>query len=102
MSPPSPQPQEAPPPSDGPHVATISHGGRFWDVYVEFDDDPRHPETYRALLCFSPSDLNEGESPFRTAAIIIEPSYEEALAKARAFEDHQLAGLLRSCLPEEE
>lgn len=100
MTSPTSPPQETPPPSDGSHLATISHGGRFWDVYLEFDDDPHRPESYRALLCFAPSDMNEGESPVRTATIIIEPSYEEALAKARTFEDHQLSGLLRSCLPD--
>ena len=40
-----------PPPSEGHHLATISHEGRFWDVYLEFEDDPRRPETFRALLC---------------------------------------------------
>lgn len=87
------------PPSEGQHLATIGHEGRFWDVYLEFDDDPRRPETFRGLLCFSPADANEGEEPVRTATIIIEPSFEEAMAKARDFEDHQLVGLLRSCLP---
>ena len=28
------------PPSSGHHLATISHEGRFWDVYIEFEDDP--------------------------------------------------------------
>jgi len=99
MSPDSRPPAEAPPPSEGQHLATVSHEGRFWDVYLEFDDDPRRPDSYRGVLCFSPSDLNEGESPVRTTSIIIEPSYEEALQKARGLEDHHLVGLLRSCLP---
>lgn len=86
-------------PSEGQHLATVGHDGRFWDVYLEFDDDPRRPETFRGVLCFFPADANEGEEPVRTTAIIIEPSYEEAVARARAFEDHQLVGLLRSCLP---
>lgn len=88
------------PPSDGTHLATISHQGRFWDVYVEFVDDPRAQDTCRALLCFSPADQNQGEQALRTTTILVEPSYAEALARARAFEDHQLIGLLRSCLPD--
>ena len=86
-------------PTDGQHMATIGHEGRFWDVYLEFEDDPRRPESFRGLLCFFPADANEGEEPVRTTTIIIEPSYEEAVARARAFEDHQLVGLLRSSLP---
>lgn len=93
-------PPERPAPSQGQHITTISNQGRFWDVYLEFDDDPRHPESYRGLLCFSPADLNEEEEPVRTGTIIIEPSYEEAVRKARDFEDHQLSGLLRSALPD--
>ena len=48
-APPNPSP---PPPSSGHHLATISHEGRFWDVYLEFEDDPRRPTSFRALLCF--------------------------------------------------
>jgi hypothetical protein len=88
------------PPSTGPHLATVSHAGRFWDVYVEFAEHSRHPETWRALLCFSPADRTDEEEPVRTTTIIIEDSYEEALDRARRFEDHQLVGLLRSCLPD--
>lgn len=93
-------PQELPPPSEGQHLTTVSHAGRFWDVYLEFDDDPGRTDTCRALLCFSPADRNEGEEPTRTAAIIIENSPQEATARARSFEDHQLVGLLRSTLPD--
>lgn len=100
MSQPPAPPPEPPPPSQGQHITTVSHEGRFWDVYLEFDDDPRRPDSYRALLCFSAADRNDGEEPVRTATIIIESSYEEAVAKARNMEDHQLAGLLRSALPE--
>lgn len=88
------------PPSDGRHLASIGHAGRFWDVYVEFADDPRYRDTFRALLSFSPADRNEGEAAVRTAVILIESSYEEALTRARAFEEHQLVALLRSCLPD--
>lgn len=93
-------PPEPPPPSRGQHLATISYEGRFWDVFLEFDDDPRRPGVYRALLCFSPSDLNTGEKPARTATIIVESSYDDALSKAKSFEEHQLVGLLRSTLPD--
>ena len=86
--------------SSGRHLTTLSHAGRFWDVYLEFTDDPRSPQTCRARLCFSPADRNEGEEPLRTATIIIERSYDEALSKAVALEDHQLSGLLRSVLPD--
>ena len=85
--------------SSGQHVATISHDGRFWDVYLDFEDDPRHPETYRGYLSFSAADADEEEAMFRTAAIIVEDSYEEAVRKARSFEEHHLAGLLRSARP---
>jgi hypothetical protein len=93
-------PHEPGPPSRGQHLATVSFQGRFWDVFLEFDDDPRRPEIYRGVLCFAPSDLNEGEQPLRTTAIIVEPSYEDAVRKARAFEERQLAGFLRSVLPD--
>ena len=93
-------PPELPPPSRGQHVATVSHLGRFWDVFLEFADDPRRPDVFRGLLCFSPTDLNEGETAARTTTIIVESSYEAALRKARGFEEHQLVGLLRSVLPD--
>jgi hypothetical protein len=86
-------------PSDGQHLATLSFDGRFWDVYVEFSDNPPRPESGRALLCFAPSDRNQGDKAVRTTTIIIEASSQEALARARALESHQLVGLLRSCLP---
>jgi hypothetical protein len=81
-------------------MATISHGGRFWDVYVEFADEAPDDYSARGALCFLPADANEGEQACRTAEILIENSREEALARARTFEEHQLAGLLRSCLPD--
>ena len=95
-------PPRPPPPSNGQHLATISHDGRFWEVYLEFSDDPRQPSSYRGLLCFSLADNEGEEAARRTTTIIIEDSYEEAVRKARAFGDHQLQGLLRSLLPEEE
>jgi hypothetical protein len=86
--------------SEGPHLATISEGGRFWDVYLEVVEDVRRPDTCRALLCFSPADGQERELPLRTAPIIIEPTYQAALEKARDMAEHQLVSMLRSCLPD--
>jgi hypothetical protein len=89
----------SPPPSSGQHLATISHDGRFWDVYLEFDDDLRRPDAFRALLAYSPADRGDGETMLRTIPIIIEPSYEEAVRRARELESHQLIAFLRSLLP---
>jgi hypothetical protein len=85
----------------GRHVATVSHQGRFWDVYLEFEDDPRRPDSCRGHLSFSPAD-GEGSKPVRTATIIIESTLDEALRKANDFTDHQLVALLRSALPNED
>ncbi len=87
-------------PTPAQHLATVGHEGRFWDVYMEFEDDPSQPRTCRARFRFDPADLNEGETPAHTATIIIEPSYEDAMRKARSFADHQLVALLRSALPD--
>lgn len=89
-----------PPPSSGHHLATISHEGRFWDVYLEFEEDPRRPTSFRALLCFFPGDPGDEEEASRTTIIIIENSYEEAMSKARGLDERQLQGLLRSVLPD--
>ena len=95
--------ETTPPPSDvpshGQHLATVSHAGRFWDVYLEFQDDPRRHDAYRAILAYSPADRNEGEHPLRTIPIIIEPSYEDAVRKARQLDNHQFVAFLRSLLP---
>jgi len=80
-------------------MATISHEGRFWDVYLEFEDDPRRPDTFRALLCYFPGDAGDGEEAVRTTVIIIEDSFQESMLKARSLEDVQLQALLRSALP---
>lgn len=90
---------EQPTASTAPHLATIGHEGRFWEVYVEFRDDPMKPGMCRARFRFQPADTNEGEPDVHTATIIIEPSYEEAMRKARSFPDHQLVALLRSAMP---
>ena len=86
-------------PPNGHHLATLSHEGRFWDVYVEFDDDPRRTDSFGGRLCFSPAEEGEALPPVRTTTILIEPSYEEVLHRARQFESHHLLALLRSCLP---
>lgn len=85
----------------GLHLATVAHDGRIWDVYVEFEDDPRRPDAYRARLRFDTPDTGDVQGPFRTTVIIIEDSFEEAVARARTFEDRQLTALLRSVLPGE-
>lgn len=90
------QPSDSSSSSSAQHIATIGHQGRFWDVYLDFEDDPGRPDTYRGFLHFSAADAEEGEEPVRTAPIIIEKSYEEAVRKARSFEDRQLAAFLRS------
>jgi hypothetical protein len=85
------------------HLATLSHDGRFWDVYVEFDDNPARVDSFGGILCFSPAaDGGGSDGPVRTATILIENSYEEVLHRARQFENHHLVSLLRSCLPEAE
>jgi hypothetical protein len=100
MSPDLSPPGRPTPVSHGHHLATLSHEGRFWDVYLEMADDTRYAESGRALLCFSPADRNDGEMAVRTTTIIVEPSPQEAIARARTLETHHLVGLLRSCLPD--
>jgi hypothetical protein len=84
------------------HLATVAYRGRIWDAYLEIEEDPRHPDSFRGRLRFDSPDGGAADGTYRTAAIIIEPSYEEAVAKARTFDDRQLQGLLRSVLPEED
>ena len=48
---------------NGEHLATISHDGRFWEVYLEFEDDPNVPTSYRGILCFSPQQAPERGRP---------------------------------------
>jgi hypothetical protein len=94
---PSPRPDEAP--SPGQHLATISHQGRFWDIYVELEEEAARRAPCRARLAYSPADRADGEPLLRTIPVIIEPSPQEALAKARGLENHQLVAFLRSVLP---
>jgi hypothetical protein len=81
----------------GIHLATLAHEGKLWDAYVELDDDPQRPDSYRARLRF---DAPEVAGSFRTAVIFIEPSYEEVVTRARGLDARQMEGLLRSVLPE--
>ena len=82
----------------GSHLATLAFEGRIWDAYLDFETDALGPETYRARLRF---DSPEGGEPLRTAVIIIEDSFEKAVTAARALDERQLEGLLRSVLPED-
>ena len=86
----------------GLHVATLAHEGRIWDAYLELDDDPHRPDVCRAHVRFDPTDTGTGDPPVTTGVIIIENSYEEAVAKVRTFDERQMEGLLRSALPEPE
>lgn len=82
----------------GQHLATISHEGRFWDVYLEFEDDPRRPDSFRARFGFSPGDPADDEGIRRTAVVIIEDTFDAAIRKAQSFDDRHLSALLRSIL----
>lgn len=86
----------------GLHLATVAHAGRIWDAYLELEDDPHRPDSFRARLRFDSPDAAEGEGTWRTGVIIIEPSYEEAVSRARAFDGRVLQGLLRSVLPDQD
>ncbi|MDG2282688.1 MAG: hypothetical protein P8L45_06180 [Longimicrobiales bacterium] len=87
-------------PKPGVHVATIAHEGLIWDAFLDFEDHTHPGARYRGRLRFEPPTGTEGPPVTATAAIIIEDSYEEAVAKARSFDDRQLQALLRSTLPE--
>ncbi|HAT36944.1 MAG TPA: hypothetical protein DCS75_00515 [Gemmatimonadetes bacterium] len=87
-------------PRHGVHIATIAHQASIWDVYLDIDGHVHPAKTYRASLRFEPPTGSEGESSVSTTVLIIEDSYEEAIAKARSFDDRQLQGLLRSALPD--
>jgi hypothetical protein len=87
--------------SAGPHVATIAYGGHLWDAYLDFADDPRRPSSFRARMRFERAGPDGVQITAETAVIIIEESYQEAVAKARGMDDRQLEALLRSALPDE-
>lgn len=80
-----------------PHLATISHDGRFWDVYLEVEVTTDGQA--RGRLAFSAAGDPEAQ-PIRTADIFIESTPDAILSRAREFKSHQLLGLLRSALPD--
>ena len=81
------------------HLATVSYDGRFWDVYLDFEDTLSSHDSRRALLRFAPADGEPSEG-VKTAAILIEDSEELVVQKARSLEEHTLVALLRSVLPD--
>ena len=89
-------------PRHGVHVATIAHQGSIWDVYLDLEGHVHPPTAHRASLRFEPPTGSEEQRSASTTVLIIEDSYEEAIAKARSFDDRQLQGLLRSALPDAE
>jgi len=86
----------------GLHVATIAHSGLLWEAFLVLADDPRRPASVRGRLRFERAGPDGVHQTAETTAIIIESSYEEAVAKARAMDDRQLEALLRSALPDRE
>ena len=80
------------------HLATVTHEGRFWDVYVEVmpQTSPRDP--LRARLAFSAAD--NADERVQTAPIFVEPTIDEVLDRARGLGEHRVVALLRSCLPD--
>jgi hypothetical protein len=86
-------------PSPGHHLTTASHDGRFWDVYLEFEEHRGSGDRFRAVLAFSPVDRAEGERTLRTIPVIVEDTYDEVVQRARLLDDHQLSAFLRSLLP---
>lgn len=96
------RPHPTPDSTPGLHVATIAHRGLLWDAYLDFDQDPLSPTSFRARLRFHQAGGESEPTVTQTTVIIIEESYEEAVAKARGFDDRQLEALLRSTLPSSE
>jgi len=94
-------PQSRAPDPHGLHVATIAHEGLLWDTYLEFEDDPRRPTSYRGRLRFDVAGTGGDVRSAQTTVIFIEESYEAAVSKARAMDDRALESLLRSALPDE-
>jgi hypothetical protein len=85
-------------PRNSHHLATISHGGLFWDAYLDIEDPQEHP--VRGRISFSAAG-DPGIEPVRTATIFLEETAQAVLGRARDFKTHQLVALLRSCMPEE-
>lgn len=97
------QPKPGPPSADGDpdadqgmHLTTFTHEGRFWEVFLEFVEEPGDPDSCRGRLCYVPTDRADHEEPVRTTVIIIEPTPQEAHEAARALDRYHLAALLRS------
>ena len=78
------------------HLSTFTHEGRFWDVHLEFVDDPGDADSCRARLCFVPTDRADHEEPARTAVIFIERTRQEALRAAKSLDRYNLVAMLRS------
>ena len=95
----APHSHPAPDSPAGLHIATIAHEGLIWDAYLDLENDLHRPTSYRGKLRFEPPTADDGPESAHTTVIIIEESYEEAVAKARSFDDRQLQALLRSTLP---
>lgn len=94
------QPNHSPESAKGLHVATIAHEGQLWDVYLDFVDQPNDPVHYRGRIRFNQAGGDAKGTPTQTTVIIIEESYESAIAKARTFDERQLQAMLRSTLPD--
>jgi hypothetical protein len=82
------------------HLATLSHGGLFWDAYLELEDAGGPADPVRGRIAFSAAGDDAAET-VRTATIFLEESPQAVLTRAREFKTHQLVALLRSCLPED-
>lgn len=93
-------PSRTPQPSGHVHVATIAHAGRIWETWLEFEDDPRRPTSHRARFRFEPPSGDDAVKSAFTTYLIVEESYDAAVAKARSFDDRVLQGMLRSTLPD--
>ncbi len=78
------------------HVATIAYDGLLWDVYMDFVDDLKDPDTVRACFRFAPPPGDPRAIHPTTTVIIIEESLEAARARARRLDDLQLQSMLRS------
>ena len=81
--------------SRGVHLATIAHASLIWDAYMEQEGDDTGRGMVRARVRFSSP---EADRFFRTAVIIVESSWDDAVRCAKAFDERQLSALLRSVL----
>ena len=96
---PSPSSRPDPVAPDAQHLSTISHQGRFWDIYLELDNEGGFGTPWRGRLAYSPADRGENEFTLRTIPVIIETTRDDALRRAYHLEGHQLVAFLRSLLP---